>query len=48
MRIFNQMVWLYVMAAVMNIDTSGICALQEVYNKLVSHNIHVRHKFFSM
>lgn len=29
------------MSTVMNIDTSGICALQEVYNKLVSHNIHL-------
>lgn len=29
------------MSTVMNIDTSGICALQEVYNKLVSHSIHL-------
>ncbi|RVW56189.1 Low affinity sulfate transporter 3 [Vitis vinifera] len=29
------------MSTVMNIDTSGICALQEVYNKLVSHNINL-------
>lgn len=28
-------------AAVINIDTSGICALEEVHKNLISHNIHV-------
>lgn len=35
------------MTDVMNVDTSGILALEEIHKKLLSHGIEVRHRSVS-